>query len=179
MSRIGNKIIEIPEKVSISEKDGVITAKGPNGERAVNLPEGISLEIKDNQINVSRANETKVVKSKHGLIRSLISNAVDGVNEGFKKTLIIEGVGFRAELKGSRLVLSLGYSHPILIIPPDGIEFQTPTQTSIVISGSDKQLVGEVSSKLRKLRPPEPYKGKGVRYEGEVIRRKAGKSASK
>jgi large subunit ribosomal protein L6 len=113
------------------------------------------------------------------LIRSLISNAVDGVNEGFKKTLIIEGVGFRAELKGSRLVLSLGFSHPILIIPPDGIEFQTPTQTSIVISGSDKQLVGEVSSKLRKLRPPEPYKGKGVRYEGEVIRRKAGKSASK
>lgn len=179
MSRIGNKIIEIPEKVNISEKDGVLTAKGPNGERAVNLPEGISLEIKDNQINVSRANETKVVKSKHGLIRSLISNAVDGVNEGFKKTLIIEGVGFRAELKGPRLVLSLGYSHPILVIPPDGIEFQTPNQTSIVISGSDKQLVGEVSSKLRKLRPPEPYKGKGVRYEGEVIRRKAGKSASK
>lgn len=179
MSRIGKKVIEIPEKVSISEKEGVVTAKGPNGERAVNLPEGILVEIKDNQINVSRTNETKVVKSKHGLIRSLISNAVDGVNEGFKKTLIIEGVGFRAELKGTRLVLSLGYSHPILIIPPDGIEFQTPSQTSIIISGSDKQLVGEVSSKLRKLRPPEPYKGKGVRYEGEVIRRKAGKSASK
>ena len=179
MSRIGNKIIEIPEKVNISEKDGVFTAKGPNGEKAVNLPEGITIEIKDNEVNVSRSNETKIVKSQHGLIRSLISNAVDGVNEGFKKTLIIEGVGFRAELKGSRLVLSLGFSHPILIIPPDGIEFQTPTQTSIVISGSDKQLVGEVSSKLRKLRPPEPYKGKGVRYEGEVIRRKAGKSASK
>lgn len=179
MSRIGKKIIEIPEKINISEKDGVITAKGPNGERAVNLPEGISVEIKDNEISVSRANETKVVKSKHGLIRTLIANAVDGVNEGFKKTLIIEGVGYRAELKGARLVLSLGFSHPILVIAPEGIEFQTPTQTSIVITGSDKQLVGEVSSKLRKLRPPEPYKGKGVRYEGEVIRRKAGKSASK
>lgn len=179
MSRIGKKIIEVPEKINISEKDGVVTAKGPNGEKAVNLPEGISIEIKDNEISVNRANETKVIKSKHGLIRTLIANAVDGVNEGFKKTLIIEGVGYRAEVKGTRLVLSLGFSHPVLVIPPAGIEFQTPTQTSIVIAGSDKQLVGEVSSKLRKLRPPEPYKGKGVRYEGEVIRRKAGKSASK
>lgn len=179
MSRIGKKIIEVPEKISISEKDGVITAKGPNGERAVNLPEGISVEIKDNEISVSRANETKIIKSQHGLMRTLIANAVDGVNEGFKKTLIIEGVGYRAEVRGTRLVLSLGFSHPILVVPPDGIEFQTPTQTSIIITGSDKQLVGEVSSKLRKLRPPEPYKGKGVRYEGEVIRRKAGKSASK
>jgi large subunit ribosomal protein L6 len=101
------------------------------------------------------------------------------VNTGFKKTLLIEGVGFRAELKGTRLSLSLGYSHPILVIPPVGIEFQTPSQTSVVISGQDKQLVGEVASKLRDLRPPEPYKGKGVRYEGEVIRRKAGKSSSK
>ncbi len=179
MSRIGKQIIEIPEKVTVTHNEGTVTAKGPNGERAVNLPEGISLEINDNVITVVRANETKSVKSKHGMIRSMINNAVNGVHEGFKKTLIIEGVGYRAELKGTRLVLSLGFSHPILVIPPDGIEFQTPTQTSIVISGSDKQLVGEVSSKLRKLRPPEPYKGKGVRYDGEIIRRKAGKSASK
>lgn len=179
MSRIGKKIIEIPEKVTVVEKDGVVTAKGPTGEKAVTLPEGISLEFNDKELTVKRANETKPVKSKHGMIRSLIANAVNGVNEGFKKTLIIEGVGFRAELKGSRLLLSLGYSHPILVIPPDGIEFQTPSQTSVVISGSDKQLVGEVSSKLRSLRPPEPYKGKGVRYEGEQIRRKAGKSAAK
>lgn len=179
MSRIGKKIIEVPDKVTITEKDGMVTAKGPKGEKSVNLPEGISVEINDKIVTVVRAEETKPVKSKHGLIRTLISNAVDGVNDGFKKTLIIEGVGYRAELRGNRLSLSLGFSHPILVIPPDGIEFQTPTQTSIVISGSDKQLVGEVSSKLRKLRPPEPYKGKGVRYEGETIRRKAGKSASK
>lgn len=179
MSRIGKQIIEIPEKVTVTHNEGTVTAKGPNGERAVNLPEGISLEINNNVITVTRANETKSVKSKHGMIRSMINNAVNGVHEGFKKTLIIEGVGYRAELKGTRLVLSLGFSHPVLVIPPDGIEFQTPTRTSIVISGSDKQLVGEVSSKLRKLRPPEPYKGKGVRYDGEIIRRKAGKSASK
>lgn len=179
MSRIGKKIIEIPEKVTITEKDSNITAKGPNGEINVVLPEGISLELEDNKITIARANETKSIKSKHGLIRSLIANAVEGVNVGYKKTLLIEGVGFRAELKGTRLSLSLGYSHPILVIPPDGIEFQTPSQTSVVISGKDKQLVGEVASKLRDLRPPEPYKGKGVRYEGEVIRRKAGKSASK
>lgn len=179
MSRIGKKIIEIPDKVTISEKDGLVTAKGPNGEQSLNLPEGISLEINDNQITVVRADDTKSIKSKHGMIRSMLANAVDGVNTGFKKTLLIEGVGFRAELKGTRLSLSLGYSHPILVIPPVGIEFQTPSQTSVVISGQDKQLVGEVASKLRDLRPPEPYKGKGVRYEGEVIRRKAGKSSSK
>ncbi|TNE34435.1 50S ribosomal protein L6, partial [bacterium] len=169
MSRIGKKIIEVPDKVTITEKDGMVTVKGPKGEKSVNLPEGISVEINDKIVTVVRAEETKPVKSKHGLIRTLISNAVDGVNDGFKKTLIIEGVGYKAELRGNRLSLSLGFSHPILVIPPDGIEFQTPTQTSIVISGSDKQLVGEVSSKLRKLRPPEPYKGKGVRYEGETM----------
>jgi len=179
VSRIGNQIIEIPEKVTVSEKDGLVSAKGPLGEKAVNLPEGISIELKDNELTVSRANETKPVKSKHGMVRSLIANAVEGVNNGFKKTLIIEGVGFRAELKGDRLVLNLGYSHPILIIPPEGIAFATPNQTSVEVSGSDKQLVGEVTSKLRKLRLPEPYKGKGVRYSDEVIRRKAGKSASK
>ena len=179
MSRIGNQIIEIPEKVTVSEKDGLVSAKGPLGEKAVNLPDGISVELKDNELTVTRVNDTKPVKSKHGMIRSLIANAVEGVNNGFKKTLIIEGVGFRAEIKGDRLVLNLGYSHPILVIPPDGITFATPNQTSVEISGSDKQLVGEVSSKLRKLRLPEPYKGKGVRYSDEVIRRKAGKSASK
>lgn len=122
MSRIGKQIIEIPEKVTVTNNDGTVTAKGPNGERAVNLPEGISLEINDNVITVIRANETKPVKSKHGMIRSMINNAVNGVHEGFKKTLIIEGVGYRAEVKGTRLVLSLGFSHPILVIPPDGIE---------------------------------------------------------
>lgn len=179
MSRIGNQIIDIPEKVNISESNGTVTVKGPNGEHSVDLSAGLSVELNDKELVVKRDNDRKQTKSAHGLTRSLINNAVLGVSEGFKKVLTIEGVGFRAEMKGQRLLLTLGFSHPVLVIPPDGIEFKTPNQTTVEIHGVSKQLVGEVSSKLKSLRPPEPYKGKGIRYEGEYIRRKAGKTAAK
>mgnify|MGYP006285730365 CR=1 FL=1 len=178
MSRIGNVPIEIPAKVQVSVDGRTLTAKGPKGELKVDIPEEIDFNIEDNNITFSRSSELRRVKSLHGLSRSLAWNAIEGVTEGFKKVLKIEGVGYKAELKGPRLFLSLGFSHPILIIPPDGIEFQVPNANTIEVSGIDKQLLGEVAATIRKIRPPEPYKGKGIRYEGEYIRRKAGKTAA-
>lgn len=179
MSRIGKQIIEIPEKVNVSFKDGVVTAKGSKAQYELAIPAGINFSVEGNTISLSRDNESKALKSVHGLTRSLLYNTIHGLDQGFSKVLKIEGVGFRAEMKGNRLVLSLGYSHPILVIPPDGIEFVVQNQTTFEVKGIDKQLVGEVASKIKKLRPPEPYKGKGVRYEGEYIRRKAGKTSAK
>ncbi len=179
MSRVGNNPIGIPSGVEIKNLDSEVTVKGPKGELKHSLPNGISLNIENNIVAVSRAGESKKEKSLHGLTRALISNMLLGVSDGYKKTLKIEGVGFRAELMKEKLHLSLGYSHSIVFLPPVGIEFKTPNQTTIEISGIDKQLVGEVSSKIRSMRKPEPYKGKGVRYDGEHIRRKAGKTAAK
>ena len=179
MSRIGNAPIEVPEKVQIKLEGNTITAKGPSGELSYDMPDSIELKQEGNVLSFSRPNNSKSNKSLHGLSRAVVNNMVQGVNEGFKKVLNIEGVGFRAELKKDRLLLSLGFSHPVLVIPPDGVKFATPSQTSVEISGADKQLVGEVASKIRQLRKPEPYKGKGIRYEGEYIRRKAGKTSAK
>ncbi len=179
MSRIGKKVISVPEKVNLTISENTLSAKGPNGELSVSIPEGITAEQNGNELNFSRAEETKRFKSLHGLTRSLAANAIEGVNSGFSKTMNINGVGYRAELKGQKLLLTLGYSHQVLVIPPDGIKFETPSQTSIKVSGADKQLVGEVSYKIRVLRKPEPYKGKGIIFEGEQIRRKAGKTAGK
>jgi large subunit ribosomal protein L6 len=179
MSRIGNNPIGIPSGVEVKSLDSEITVKGSKGELKHILPDGIELNIENNVVKVSRNSESKQYKSLHGLTRALISNMIVGVSEGYKKTLKIEGVGFRAELMKEKLHLSLGYSHPIVFLPPNGIEFKTPNQTTVEISGIDKQLVGEVSSKIRSMRKPEPYKGKGVRYDGEHIRRKAGKTAAK
>jgi large subunit ribosomal protein L6 len=139
----------------------------------------IAIEIKDNEITVNRPDDTKENKSLHGLSRALIQNMVDGVTNAYQKTLDIVGVGYRAELKGKNLLLNIGYSHPIYFIPPEGITLQTPAQTQIVVSGIDKQLVGMIASKIRSIRKPEPYKGKGIKYSDEQIKRKAGKTAGK
>lgn len=178
MSRIGNKPIVVPDKVQVTIEDHILKAKGPKGELSIELPNEIEYKIENNTITFSRPNEEKRVRSLHGLARALASNVVDGVTSGFEKILQIEGVGFKAEMKGQKLVLSLGFSHPILFIPPDGIEFVVPNPNRIEVKGIDKQLVGECAAKIRKLRPPEPYKGKGIRYEGEYVRRKAGKTAA-
>jgi len=179
VSRIGLKPLQIPDKVQVVIKGNHISVKGPKGELSHNIPEPIEYKLENNVLSFSRPNDDKKVRALHGLTRALTANLVTGVSTGFTKALKIEGVGFKAEMKGKYLFLSLGYSHPILVVPPQGIEIQTPTATSIVVSGMDKQLVGEVSARVRKLRPPEPYKGKGVRYEGEYVRRKAGKTNSK
>lgn len=178
MSRIGKKPIVVPDKVQIKIENNVLTAKGPKGELSVDIPENIEYKFEEGIIEFSRTNEQAKTRSIHGLTRSLAANAIEGVFNGFKKVLRVEGVGFKAELKGTRLLLSLGFSHPILIIPPDGISFEVLNQNMITVLGHDKQLVGEVSAKIRAIRKPEPYKGKGVRYEGEYIRRKAGKTAA-
>jgi large subunit ribosomal protein L6 len=179
VSRIGLKPLQIPDKVQVVIKDNQIKVKGPKGELEGSIPEQIAYTLENNTLAFSRSCDDKKVRALHGLTRALTANMVQGVSEGFSKTLKIEGVGYKAEMKGNNLFLSLGYSHPILVAPPKGIEIQTPQATTIIIAGIDKQLVGEVSARVRKLRPPEPYKGKGVRYEGEYVRRKAGKTNSK
>jgi large subunit ribosomal protein L6 len=179
VSRIGKKPVVIPEGVTIDYKGNLLKVKGPKGELEGTFDSRIQIEIKDSELTVSRPNDTKEIKALHGLSRALIQNMVHGVTEAYQKTLDIVGVGYRAELKGKNLLLNIGYSHPIYFIPPDGITLQTPTPTQIVISGIDKQLVGMVASKLRSIRKPEPYKGKGIKYSDEQIIRKAGKTAGK
>lgn len=179
MSRIGKKIIEIPKSVSVTIQNNELTSVGPKGQLTVQIPESINYSLENGVLTFSRTSEDKKVRALHGLTRALTNSAITGVSEGFEKKLGIEGVGFRVELKGKRLLLTLGFSHPVLFIPPDGIEFAVFTPTSFSVKGINKQLVGEVSAIIRDLRPPEPYKGKGIRYEGEVIRRKAGKSSKK
>jgi large subunit ribosomal protein L6 len=178
VSRIGKKPIDIPKGVTVSQKGNHVNVKGPKGELQQSVHSNITVEVKGSEVVVTRPNDTKENKSLHGLTRALIQNMVTGVDESYKKTLDIVGVGYRAELKGINLLLNLGYSHPIYFIPPDGITIETPSQTQIVISGVDKQLVGQVAAKIRSFRKPEPYKGKGIKYSDEHIRRKAGKTAT-
>lgn len=179
MSRIGNNPVQIPAKVQISISGSTLTAKGPLGEMSYTVPEGIEFKNEDNTITFSRTSNERHVRALHGLSRSLTANMVEGVSAGFEKVLGIEGVGFKAEMRGNNLMLSLGFSHPVLFLPPEGITFETPSPNSVKVKGIDKQLVGQVAAKIRAIRPPEPYKGKGVRYQGEYIRRKAGKAAAK
>ena len=179
MSRVGKKPIEIPKGVTVSQKDNLVNVKGPKGELQQQIHANISIEVKDNEVLVSRPDDTKENKSLHGLTRALIQNMVTGVDATYKKTLDIVGVGYRAELKGKNLLLNLGYSHPIYFIPPEGVKIETPTQTQIIVTGIDKQIVGQVAAKIRSFREPEPYKGKGIKYSDEHIRRKAGKTATK
>lgn len=178
MSRIGRKPVQIPAGVAVTLKDGVITVKGPKGELTDKVHPAISIEIKDQKVVASRSSDETRYRALHGLWRALIQNMILGVTQGYTKKLEIVGVGYRAEMKGKNLNLLLGYSHPILFAPPDGIKVEAPTQTNIVISGAHKQLVGLVAAKIRSLRPPEPYKGKGIKYEGEYVRHKAGKAAA-
>ncbi len=179
MSRIGKKIIEVPKEVTISFDNGTAKVKGPKGELQWAFPTEITWELKDGQLQFARHSEDKKIRALHGLTRALIASMVEGVTKGYTRSLDIEGVGYKAEMKGKNLFLSIGYSHPVLFIPPQGITLATTTATNVVVSGIDKQLVGEVAANIRKIRKPEPYKGKGIRYTGEYIRRKAGKSGGK
>jgi large subunit ribosomal protein L6 len=177
MSRIGKKPILIPESVEVTiEEDGLVKVKGPKGELSLKLVPEIQIEKKKDQLIVFPQKETKKSKAFWGLYRTLIANNIVGVTKGYQKQLEIEGLGYKAELKGKNLVLHVGFSHPVEIAPPEGIEFQVEGKT-ITVSGIDKQLVGQVAADIRAVRPPEPYKGKGIRYVGEVIRKKVGKKA--
>ncbi len=178
MSRIGKKPVVIPKGITVTVKDGSVNVKGPKGELVRTIHPQLAVEVKGQEVLLTRPNEEKRVRALHGLWRALIQNMVSGVSEGYTRKLEIIGVGYRAEMKGTKLNLNVGYSHPILFGPPEGVKIETPTQTTITISGIDKQLVGLVAAKIRSFRVPEPYKGKGIKYEGEYIRRKAGKAAA-
>jgi len=177
MSRIGNKPIEIPDGVTVDVGDGVVSVKGPRGELSQAVSPAMRIEQSNGTLTVERPSDRGQHRSLHGLTRSLIANMVEGVTNGYEKRLQIQGVGYRARLQGKALELAVGYSHPISIPPPDGIEFDVPQPTEVVVRGIDKQLVGEIAAQVRKQRPPEPYKGKGIRYMGEHVRRKVGKRA--
>ncbi len=179
MSRIGKKIITVPKEVTVNISGQIVKVKGPKGELETKVHPNISVEMKDREIQVKRPNDFKENKALHGLTRALIQNMINGVTNAYSKTLDIVGVGYRAEMKGKNLLLNIGYSHPIYFMPPDGVTLQTPQQTQIIISGIDKQLVGQVAAKIRSIREPEPYKGKGIKYSDEQIIRKAGKTAGK
>ena len=179
MSRIGKLPVQIPAGVTVTVDGNTVKVKGPKGELAHKLPGGITVDKTDNTLNVKRESEETNHKSLHGLTRSLIANMVEGVTKGYTKQLEITGVGFKAEVRPYGLQLALGFSHSIEYKAPPGIKLTAPQPTSIVIDGSDKALVGQVAAELRGLRPPEPYKGKGIRYAGEVIRSKAGKAGGK
>jgi len=178
VSRIGKKPVVIPKGITVTVKDGSVNVKGPKGELVRTIHPQLAVEVKGQEVLLTRPNEEKRVRALHGLWRALIQNMVSGVSEGYTRKLEIIGVGYRAEMKGTKLNLNVGYSHPILFGPPEGVKIETPTQTTITISGIDKQLVGLVAAKIRSFRVPEPYKGKGIKYEGEYIRRKAGKAAA-
>jgi large subunit ribosomal protein L6 len=177
MSRIGRKPVPVPEAVTVEIAPGSIAVKGPKGELRQAYPQDMSVEQGDGAVTVARPTDRGEHRALHGLTRSLIANMVEGVTDGFEKRLEIQGVGYRAQLKGKDLELALGFSHPVAIEAPEGIEFEVPQQTEIVIRGIDKQLVGQVAADIRKRRPPEPYKGKGIRYRGEQVLRKVGKRA--
>jgi len=177
MSRIGNKAVDIPDKVKVNiSNDGAVAVEGPKGKLNWTLPRDIKASVADNKISLVRGAETRSVKALHGLSRSLVHNMVQGVSEGFTKDLIIEGVGFKAAVQGQILNIALGFSHPILFPIPKDIKIVVAENTKISISGIDKKMVGQVAADIRRYYPPEPYKGKGVRYAGEVIRRKEGKT---
>jgi large subunit ribosomal protein L6 len=177
MSRIGRKPIEIPDGVDVELAPGRVTVKGPKGELAQQLSPEMKVERENGTLTVERPTDRGEHRALHGLTRSLIANMVVGVTDGYQRRLEIQGVGYRAQLKGKNLELALGFSHPVTVEAPDGIEFEVPQQTEIIVRGIDKQLVGQVAADIRKRRPPEPYKGKGVRYAGEQVRRKVGKRA--
>jgi large subunit ribosomal protein L6 len=177
VSRIGKQPIPIPDGVTVTIGSGRVDVKGPKGELSERIPRDIEVVQQDGEVLVSRPTDRGEHRALHGLTRSLVANMVTGVTDGYAKTLEIQGVGYRAQKRGSDLELALGFSHPVPVKAPDGIEFEVPQPTRIVVRGISKQLVGEVAANIRKRRPPEPYKGKGIRYEGEYVARKVGKRA--
>jgi large subunit ribosomal protein L6 len=176
MSRIGNKPLELPDGVDVKIDGSVVTVKGSKGELERSFHERIGFDLDGGVLTVTRPDDARESRALHGLSRALLNNMVLGVTEGFKKELEIHGVGYRASMKGSDIELLVGFSHPVLVEPPEGITFEVPEQTKIIVSGIDKEQVGQVAANIRKVRPPEPYKGKGIRYVGEYVRRKAGKA---
>ncbi len=177
MSRIGKQPITVPAKVQVTIDGAKVSVKGPKGELSRELPTEVSVSQEGDTLTVSRQNDSRVCRQMHGLSRTLVSNMVEGVSQGFKRNLKLQGVGYRAQVKGRDLVLNVGYSHPIEIVPPDGIQFAIEEKgIAIVVSGYDKEVVGNIAAQIRAVRPPEPYKGKGIRYENEIVRRKAGKA---
>jgi large subunit ribosomal protein L6 len=178
MSRIGNRKLVIPEGVTITEENNVVTVKGPKGELTTNLANNISIKVEGNTLEVLRSNDNNNTKTMHGTINALINNMMTGVTKGFEKGLEIIGVGYRFTLKGNVLVISAGYSHPVEMEIPEGITVEVPSNTEVTVKGIDKVLVGEFAANIRKVRQPEPYKGKGIRYKDEHVRRKEGKKAA-
>ena len=177
MSRIGKQPIAIPDGVNVAVDPGRVTVNGPLGELTQNVPARMLIEKEDGQLLVKRPTERGDDRALHGLTRSRVANMVEGVTNGFEKRLEIQGVGYRASLRGTALELNVGYSHPVVIDAPAGITFEVPVQTEVVVKGIDKQQVGEIAAEIRAVRKPEPYKGKGIRYRGEYVRRKVGKRA--
>lgn len=179
MSRIGKRPITIPGKVTIAINGSHVAVKGPKGELSRVLPTAVTVEQEGETVLVKRRDESRSSRQLHGLSRTLVANMVEGVSQGFQKRLEIQGVGYRAQVQGRNLVLTVGYSHPVQIEPPEGVQLAVETNTNVIVSGFDKELVGNTAAKIRAVRPPEPYKGKGIRYAGEVVRRKAGKAGKK
>ncbi len=177
MSRIGKQPIPVPDGVEVDVKPGLVAVKGPKGELSQPVSRDMKVELSDGTLTVERPTNRGEHRALHGLTRSLIANMIEGVTNGYEKRLEIQGVGYRAQLKGKGLEMALGFSHPVEVEAPEGIEFEVPQPTQVVVRGIDKQLVGEVAARIRKRRPPEPYKGKGVRYAGEHVSRKVGKRA--
>ncbi|MCY7630717.1 50S ribosomal protein L6 [Bacillus altitudinis] len=176
MSRIGKKLIEIPSGVTVTNNDNTVTVKGPKGELTRAFHPDMEIKIEDNVLTVSRPSDHKEHRALHGTTRSLIANMVEGVSKGFERGLELIGVGYRAAKSGNKLVLNVGYSHPVEIVPEAGVEVEVPSQTKVIVKGIDKERVGALASNIRAVRAPEPYKGKGIRYEGEFVRRKEGKT---
>ncbi len=178
MSRIGRKPVDIPKEVKVEVKEGIVTIEGPKGKLNRILSDRIKAEVKDGRVLVSSVSNTKLDKTLHGLNRALIANMIKGVAEGYTKELEIQGVGFKAQIQGKNLNLQLGFSHPVIFTIPEGITITAPAPTQLVIKGIDKEKVGEIAAEIRSVYPPEPYKGKGVRYKGEYIKKKVGKQAA-
>ena len=176
MSRIGNKVVVLPQGVEVKQNGNEVTVKGPKGELTRTFSEDIKMNIEGNEVTFTRPNDSKEMKTIHGTTRAIFHNMVVGVSEGFQKALELIGVGYRAQLQGSKLVLNVGYSHPVEITAPAGVTFEVPSNTQVVVKGISKEAVGDIAAKIRAVRPPEPYKGKGIRYVGEYVRRKEGKT---
>jgi large subunit ribosomal protein L6 len=176
MSRVGNKPVDLPDGVNVEIDGHAVTVKGTKGELNRQFHERIGFDVDNGVVTVTRPDDTRESRALHGLSRALLANMVTGVSDGFRKELEIQGVGYRASLKGNGVELLVGFSHPVVVEAPDGITFEVPEQTKIIVSGIDKEQVGQVAANIRKVRPPEPYKGKGIRYSGEYVRRKAGKA---
>ncbi|ABW29682.1 MULTISPECIES: 50S ribosomal protein L6 [Acaryochloris] len=179
MSRIGKVPIPIPDKVNVTIKGQAVTVKGPKGELSREITPEVAIEQADNLVTVTRRNESRIARQRHGLSRTLIANMVEGVSKGFEKKLQIQGVGYRAQVQGRNLILNVGYSNPVTIEPPEGVQVAVESNTNVIVSGINKEVVGNTAARIRAVRPPEPYKGKGIRYADEYVRRKVGKAGKK